>query len=126
MAAGDAAWKPPPVRTSIEERACNNQWWVGATDATGYAIECPTAIRAVGAGTWEEVVSEYVVIIEGERGSYGAYVPDLPGCVSVGKTIDEVRSLIREAIAFHLEGMRLAGESIPPPASVLVDFVQAV
>lgn len=68
-------------------------------------------------------MSEYVVIIEGEPGSYGAYVPDLPGCVSVGETVEEVRNLIREAIPFHLEGLRAAGEPVPAPNSVLVDFV---
>lgn len=71
-------------------------------------------------------MSEYVVIIEGEPGAYGAYVPDLPGCVSLGETVDEVRQLIREAIPFHLEGLRDAGEPTPPPASVLVDFVPAL
>lgn len=68
-------------------------------------------------------MSEYVVIIEGAPGAYGAYVPDLPGCVSVGATVEEVRRLIREAIPFHLEGLRDAGEPVPPPSSVLVDFV---
>ena len=68
-------------------------------------------------------MNEYVVIIEGVPGAYGAYVPDLPGCVSVGATVEEVRRLIREAIPFHLEELRDAGEAVPPPSSVLVDFV---
>jgi predicted RNase H-like HicB family nuclease len=70
-------------------------------------------------------MSEYLVIIEGGPGAYGAYVPDLPGCVSVGATLKEVRRLIREAIPFHLEGLRDAGEPVPSPSSVLVDFVAA-
>lgn len=60
---------------------------------------------------------EYAVVIEKGLTSYGAYVPDLPGCVAVGETEAEVRQLIREAIVFHLQGMRLNGEPIPQPAS---------
>lgn len=49
--------------------------------------------------------------------SYGAYVPDLPGCVATAGTRDEVLKLIREAIEFHIEGMRADGEPIPQPHS---------
>lgn len=60
---------------------------------------------------------QYVVIIEQAEGNYSAYVPDLPGCVATGATVDEVRRAIREAIAFHLDGMRADGLPIPPPLS---------
>jgi predicted RNase H-like HicB family nuclease len=60
---------------------------------------------------------QYTVIIEKGPTSYGAYVPDLPGCVAVAKTEEEVTALIREAIEFHLEGMRQNGEPIPGPTS---------
>lgn len=60
---------------------------------------------------------QYAIIIEKGPTSYGAYVPDLPGCVAVAATEAEVRKLIREAIPFHLEGMRLSGEPIPEPVS---------
>jgi predicted RNase H-like HicB family nuclease len=60
---------------------------------------------------------QYLVIVEKGPSSYGAHVPDLPGCVAVGETKDEVLTLIREAIEFHLEGMKQDGESIPPPSS---------
>ena len=60
---------------------------------------------------------QYLVIFEKGPSSYGAHVPDLPGCVAVGETTDEVLTLIREAIEFHLEGMKQDGESIPPPSS---------
>ena len=60
---------------------------------------------------------QYLVIVEKGPSSYGAHVPDLPGCVAVGETKDEVLTLIREAIEFHLEGMKLDGEPIPPPSS---------
>ena len=59
----------------------------------------------------------YAVVIEKANGNYSAYVPDLPGCVSVGDTLDEVKSEIREAIAFHLDGMREDGTPIPQPSS---------
>lgn len=66
---------------------------------------------------------EFAVVIERGPTSYGAYVPDLPGCVAVAETEAEVRKLIREAIVFHLEGMRLKGEAIPEPTS-RVDYVE--
>jgi len=58
---------------------------------------------------------EYLVVIEKEKGSYGAYVPDLPGCVAVAKSKPRVRKLIEEAIALHLEDLRDRGEKIPHP-----------
>ena len=60
---------------------------------------------------------DYVVIVEKGPSSYGAYVPDLPGCVAVGETRGEVMQLIREAIEFHLEGLRQDGHPVPPPSS---------
>ena len=60
---------------------------------------------------------KYAVVIERGNGSYGAYVPDLPGCVAVGETEEEVKKLIHEAIEFHLEGLKENGEPIPMPYS---------
>ncbi len=60
---------------------------------------------------------DYVVILERGKRSFGAYVPDLPGCVAVGKTKEEALRLIREAIEFHLDGMRKDGLPIPEPSS---------
>ncbi len=60
---------------------------------------------------------EYLVVIERGPLSFGAYVPDLPGCVAVGETRQEVEALIREAIAFHVEGLREAGQPVPEPSS---------
>lgn len=59
----------------------------------------------------------YTVIYEKGANSWGAYVPDLPGVISVGDTREEVEGLIQEAIAFHLEGMREEGIAIPTPSS---------
>jgi predicted RNase H-like HicB family nuclease len=60
---------------------------------------------------------QYLVVIERGPSSYGAYVPDLPGCVAVGQTREEVETLIHEAIEFHIEGMREDGQPIPEPSS---------
>ena len=59
----------------------------------------------------------YAIVIEKAEGNYSAYVPDLPGCVSTGATIEETEVSIREAIAFHLDGMREDGTPIPPSSS---------
>ncbi len=59
----------------------------------------------------------YMVVIERGPASWGAHVPDLPGCVAVGESRDEVLGLVREAIQFHLEGLREAGEPLPMPRS---------
>lgn len=59
----------------------------------------------------------YIVVIEQGVSSFGAYVPDLPGCVAVGETKDEVLELIQEAIEFHLEGLKEDGRSVPQPHS---------
>jgi predicted RNase H-like HicB family nuclease len=64
----------------------------------------------------------YTVIYEKGPASWGAYVPDLPGVISVGDSRDDVERLIQEAVEFHLEGMREDGTPIPPPAS-RVDYV---
>ena len=59
------------------------------------------------------------VVIEKADGNYSAYVPDLPGCVALGETRQQVEVLIREAIHFHLEGMREDGLPIPEPTTEL-------
>ena len=59
----------------------------------------------------------YAIVIEKADGNYSAYVPDLPGCVATGATVAEVESQIREAITFHLDGMREDGVPVPPPSS---------
>lgn len=67
-----------------------------------------------------------MVVIEEGKNSWGAYVPDLPGCVAVGETEAEVRQLIQEAIEFHLEDLTESGAEIPPPTSKsdYVEFLQ--
>ena len=59
----------------------------------------------------------YLVVIEKAKSNYAAYSPDLPGCVATGSTVAEVEQNMREAIMFHLEGMRLHGDPIPEPGT---------
>ena len=60
----------------------------------------------------------YVAVIEkADDGTFSAYVPDLPGCVTTGGTIDEARRLIEEAVAVHIESLRDHGEPVPPPSA---------
>jgi predicted RNase H-like HicB family nuclease len=66
----------------------------------------------------------YAMIIETGKRNYSAYIPDLPGCVATGKTVEEVRQRIREAIELHLAGMREDGLPIPQ-ATTLADYVEA-
>ncbi len=65
----------------------------------------------------------YAVVIEKAEGNYSAYVPDLPGCVATGATIEEVETEIREAIEFHIEGMREDGLVIPEATSK-VEYIE--
>lgn len=60
---------------------------------------------------------KYAVVIEVGHSSFGAHVPDLPGCVAVGASREEVLRLIREAIDLHLQSLREHGEPVPPPSS---------
>jgi predicted RNase H-like HicB family nuclease len=65
----------------------------------------------------------YAIVIEDAGGNYSAYVPDLPGCVATGCTVEETERAIREAIEFHLEGLR--ADNLPvPAASSRVDYVE--
>ena len=66
----------------------------------------------------------YAIVIEKAQGNYSAYVPDLPGCVATGKTIDELRERMSEAVELHLQGMREDGLPIREPTS-LADYVEA-
>ncbi len=65
----------------------------------------------------------YAIVIEAAGNNYSAYVPDLPGCVATGQTVEETEQSIREAIEFHVEGLR--AENLPvPPASSRVNYVE--
>lgn len=65
----------------------------------------------------------YAIVIEQAEGNFSAYVPDLPGCVATGDSLAETEREIRDAIAFHLDGLREDGLPVPEPASV-VEYVE--
>ena len=65
----------------------------------------------------------YAIVSEQAEGNYSAYVPDLPGCVATGDTVAEVEREIREAIEFHLDGLREDGAEIPQPSSQ-VEYIE--
>jgi len=65
----------------------------------------------------------YAIVIEQAEGNYSAFVPDLPGCVATGTTLPEIEQQIREAIAFHLDGLRQDGLEIPKALST-VEYVE--
>ena len=65
----------------------------------------------------------YAVVIEKGANGFGAYVPDLPGCIAAARSRDEVVKLIHDAVAFHIEGLKEDGEPVPEPAST-VEFVE--
>ena len=66
---------------------------------------------------------KYAVVIEQAGSNYSAYVPDLPGCIATGATLKEVENEIREAIRFHIDGMKQDGLAVPPPSSA-VEYVE--
>jgi predicted RNase H-like HicB family nuclease len=74
------------------------------------------------AGWPSEGLMQYVVVIEKGPASYGAYVPDLPGCIAVGKTLDQVEELIQKAIELHIEGLRHDGLAVPTPSSIVKEI----
>jgi predicted RNase H-like HicB family nuclease len=68
-------------------------------------------------------VSGYAVIIEQGEVGYGAYAPELPGVGVAGDSVEEVERLIREAVALHVESLRVHGEPVPPPSAVAATVV---
>jgi predicted RNase H-like HicB family nuclease len=66
----------------------------------------------------------YAIVIEKADGNYSAYVPDLPGCVATGETVATVETEIRDAIRFHIDGLKQDGLPVPKPTSI-ADYVEA-
>jgi predicted RNase H-like HicB family nuclease len=66
----------------------------------------------------------YAVVIEKANGNYSAYVPDLPGCVATGTTVKNTEREIRDAIRFHIDGLKEDGQPVPVPTSI-ADYVEA-
>ena len=68
-------------------------------------------------------MKKYAIVVEQAQRNFAAYVPDLPGCVATGATVEETERLLREAIELHVAGMREAGLPVPAPSS-LVDYLE--
>lgn len=68
-------------------------------------------------------MKRFAIVIENAGSNYAAYAPDLPGCIATGSTVEETEQLLREAINFHLQGMREDGIPVPEPSSV-VEYVE--
>ena len=68
-------------------------------------------------------MKRYAIVVEWAGSNYAAYVPDLPGCVATGDTVEETERLLREAIELHIAGMRADGLQVPEPSSV-VDYLE--
>jgi len=66
----------------------------------------------------------YAIVIEKADGNYSAYVPDLPGCIATGETVAAVETEIRDAIRFHIDGLKQDGLPVPKPTSI-ADYVEA-
>jgi predicted RNase H-like HicB family nuclease len=68
-------------------------------------------------------MKKYAIVVERAKRNYAAYVPDLPGCVATGATVEEAEALLREAIEVHIAGLREDGLQVPLPSSV-VDYLE--
>ncbi len=68
-------------------------------------------------------MTKYAIVVERAKRNYAAYVPDLPGCVATGATVQEAEELLREAIEVHVAGLREDGLPVPAPSSV-VDYLE--
>ena len=81
---------------------------------------------SLSTGGWKVsgLLKRYVVVIERAEGNYSAYVPDLPGCVATAATVAAVETEIREAIRFHIDGLKQDGEVVPP-ATTIAEYVDA-
>ena len=66
----------------------------------------------------------YAVVIEKAEGNYSAYIPDLPGCVATAPSVAEIEAEIRDAIRFHIEGLKADGIAVPAPSSI-AEYVEA-
>ena len=85
------------------------------------SVDIPPDVEQRAEAGWTQEMSQtmqYLVIVEKGPNSFGAYVPDLPGCIATAESREEVLQLIREAIEFHIEGLREDGHTIPQPSSV--------
>lgn len=80
--------------------------------------------RTTEAASKGQTVMRYAVVIEKADENYSAYVPDLPGCIAAGATVEAIGAEIRAAIRFHIDGLKADGLDVPAPTSI-ADYVEA-
>ena len=116
MAPGEDSRKPSPVQ-AFEQAGNGDRDWQAESGHSSWYAELDAQAGRPEEGEVRMAILRYMVVIERGETSWGAHVPDLPGCVAVGETRDEVRRLIREAIEFHIDGLREDGLPVPAPTS---------
>jgi predicted RNase H-like HicB family nuclease/predicted RNA binding protein YcfA (HicA-like mRNA interferase family) len=105
------------ARTRGSHRQYKHPAKLGVVTVTGKPGDelAPGTLNNVSEAGGTETMKKYLIVIEPTQTGFSAYLPDLPGCVSTGYTREEVESNMREAIAFHLDGLREEGQTVPEP-----------
>ena len=107
-------WRPSPVQASFQTGPGYHIGQLGTRHASGHSEQRLETIWPQG----RKSMKRYLVVIEKSTDGYGAYSPDLPGCVAVGSTQSETEEKMYEAISFHIDGLREDGLPIPESQSV--------
>src|SRR6266496_1183730 len=116
MAPGANSRKSSAVQTSEQARDRHRGWQAESGCPSRY-LECHTQAGRSQEGEMRMAVMRYMVVVERGETSWGAHVPDLQGCIAVGESREEVLRLIREAIEFHIDGLKQDGQPVPTPSS---------
>lgn len=112
MAACSYPGEPPPIQACVEEGDCH---YSGASEQRLESKDVAVYSETSGDSGEKAMKLSYVVVFERSPNNYSAYAPDVPGCVSVGDTWEEMQAMIKEALEFHIESMVEDGEAIPEP-----------
>src|SRR5713101_9774212 len=116
MAAGANSRQPPAVQAS-EQAGNRYDGRQAKSRRSSWYVECHTEAGWPQEREVRMAMTRYMVVVERGETSWGAHVPDLPGCVAVGETRGEVLRLIREAIKLHIDGLKSDGMPVPAPSS---------
>src|SRR3989442_6244033 len=108
--------KSSAIQTSEQARD-RHSGWQAESGCPSRHLECHTQAGRSQEGELMMALMRYMVVVERGETSWGAHVPDLPGCVAVGESREEVLRLIREAIELHIDGLKQDGLPIPAPSS---------
>ena len=113
LKAGSSTVQSSPVRAPCKTGPIDGVRFDGQRRTIGIAARDREASRFGR----QDAMTTYTIIIEDAGANLAAYVPDLPGCIGVADSVDELTVLMREAIEFHIEGLRLSGEEVPAPST---------